>query len=434
MGATVTLQERDDEGLGALARHVLEEGLGALLVSTRADVLDRVARQLVHALRQHGANRDVQVAILFEMSRELLLDRFNQRIAHLSVQAARLEKPGPPAQVWVLHVGNDEQVSLARLLARLVHDFPGSGVRLVMLASPSADAKLDTGPELQRLLRCMVIAEASETGLEDSYSAGHEAADAEPASGAIAGPGPGGDVRRALPTAASAPDNRSPASPGRMLRLVTGGLLALGFSILVVMFLLPARPQRPAVSPVAIADPVAPAQESAAPQASGRPEGGSPPVSVETERPVQAGSPTAAQPPVSTPVGESIAESISPPVGEPSARPSAGDTPAPAPGAAEGKDWVLSLVRGQWVVQHVAVRTREEAYAWRLRTPALADARIVALARREEGERYFVVVSGPFADRDAATRFVQQQRLAVTTSIRGAASLKASLPPEAPRR
>jgi hypothetical protein len=301
----------------------------------------------------------------------------------------------------------------------------------------------------------MVIAEAGDIGQEDSYSAGHQDADAEPATEAIAGPGPDGDDPRALPTATSARNARSPASPGRTLRLVTGGLLALGFSILVVMFLLPARPQRPAVSPVAIADPVAPARESAAPQAPGRPEGGSPPVSVERERPVQAGGPTAALPPVGTPVGtpvgESIAESISTPVGQPGAQPTASDAPAqavmssvtprpdatapaPVPGAAEGKDWVLSLVRGQWVVQHVAVRTREEALAWRLRTPALADARIVALARREEGERYFVVVSGPFADRDAATRFVQQQRLAVTTSIRGAASLKASLPPEAPRR
>jgi septal ring-binding cell division protein DamX len=91
-------------------------------------------------------------------------------------------------------------------------------------------------------------------------------------------------------------------------------------------------------------------------------------------------------------------------------------------------------VRSQWVVQHVAARSRAEAQAWRLRTPALADARIVALARREEGEHYFVVVSGPFADRDAAARFVQQQGLAATTWIRGAASLKASLPPEDSRR
>jgi hypothetical protein len=439
----VTLTQGDGEGLVALGRHILEQSPGAILIGAGGIVLDQLARQLVNVLRQHGANGDVQVAILFEMSRELLLDRFNQRIAHLSVQDARLEKQLPALQVWVLHVSDDEQVSRALLLARLVHDFPGAGVRLVMLASPSAEANLGTGPEVQRLLRCRVIA--------------------DPGAGAGAGAGAsaGADEPREAPTPTSARPSRRSGTSGRMLRLVIGGLLALGFSALVVVFLLPARSQRPAEVPVAVAEPVAPSRESDVPGAPQREPIGLP---ADVDMPVQAGA-SAALPPAGTPVGEPGGEQVGepgvqkpaaeapaqavisgpappstpppgPPPGPPPTRPAGPPAPpAPtAPTATEGRDWVLGLVRSQWVVQHVAARSRAEAQAWRLRTPALADARIVALARREEGEHYFVVVSGPFADRDAAARFVQQQGLAATTWIRGAASLKASLPPEDSRR
>ncbi len=85
---------------------------------------------------------------------------------------------------------------------------------------------------------------------------------------------------------------------------------------------------------------------------------------------------------------------------------------------------------GSFFVQHVSLGSEAQARAWRLRHPALSQAKIVTLGSRGKDQR-FAVVSGPFATRKAAEAFAARQGIPVKSWVRPQPSLKSALP--APR-
>jgi len=431
VGETVTVREGDREAMSLLSEHVLEQGGNAIVVSADPDALDRFGRRLVQTLRQQSVGKDVQVSFLFEMSRDLLIERFNNRIAHLSVDIARQHGTALAAQVWVLHVLNDAQVSLGGLVARLVQDFPGAGVRVVVLAAPSAATALGAGFEGQRMLRCVVVA-AGESALKaapETVPIGDLRAESKPE--ADADPRTGRDETRAL----SVPPMDRRSAVGQINgRLIVYGVMALAFSALLVVFLLPRKPHR-SPAPVAVIANPAPAEAEAEVPVAPVPEVTVPDAPVpESPLPDALVTGPAKEKDERVPAGgaqKSLREPELPadPLTRAVAEPPDVQARVPTVGRpAEGVEWARGLVRRQWLVQHVAVPTFEDARAWRSRNRGLSDARIVALARREAGEVYFVVISGPFVDRDTAARFAEEASLQPTFWIRDVASLQASLP------
>ncbi len=135
------LRDSDRERL-AMSYNVLVTKRQSLLMISDSDVLlEHYGRMLIRMLRE---TTDVEVEVFFPSSTDALIQRFNDILAPLSVEdAMATQGPVLPARVLVMHDAVAVQRQQVELLARLVNDFPGANVRLVMLMNTSADATLD---------------------------------------------------------------------------------------------------------------------------------------------------------------------------------------------------------------------------------------------------------------------------------------------------
>lgn len=455
----MTLSADDDivvahNDLGAIARlhgRLVDTGGNVLITSANPAALERFGRVFMQELRKHPAAAQCQISVLFDLDRELMLARFNERISSLSLDQARgAAAADSSSHVWVLLAQSDEQVAQALLLARLTGDFPAAKVRLVVLASMAVEQALSGSVEGRRMLRC-VVQPAEPNSAFEQHRSGPIALDSEL----------GARATEEVAASASGAKLGGASQPGRSRRTgrlslpviaVGGGLLAV--SVLVVFILQPA----PFLSLLSREAPPVKSRAEPEPLPAGTlPEPPQPALALPGSQKVEArGAVPDARAPSSQPDGPAISApgpttqastgSVPLPVAEADAVPrvpapevtpaeparvSAPSAPAisraaPSP---RGVEWARGLSRTQWVVQHVALPTLGDAVAWQTDHPQIVGTKIVMLARRGSKQRYFVVVSGPFADRDAANRLNQDgQGAAAQVWVRSAVSLQAALP------
>ena len=98
-----------------------------------------------------------------------------------------------------------------------------------------------------------------------------------------------------------------------------------------------------------------------------------------------------------------------------------GDTPENATAA------VNAAKKGVFFVQFVALDSYAAAAAWRDAKPALSKAQIVQIAVEQGSKTKFVVISGPYRSRQAATEFTAGKGVPGEFWVRGAASLQAAV-------
>ena len=98
--------------------------------------------------------------------------------------------------------------------------------------------------------------------------------------------------------------------------------------------------------------------------------------------------------------------------------------------ALAGQAWLKPMPAGTFVVQHAAMPSYQAAQDWQKSIPALSSARIVALYRPNQKMAYFVVVSGPFANRVLATEAAQARGAEAAAWVRSARSLREQFTPE----
>lgn len=87
---------------------------------------------------------------------------------------------------------------------------------------------------------------------------------------------------------------------------------------------------------------------------------------------------------------------------------------------------IRAAAPGSVFVQHISLGTMADARAWRVRHPALSQARIVAINTPGRGVR-FAVLSGPFQTRKQADAFAQRHGVPPKPWVRPATSLRAAL-------
>ena len=124
-----------------------------------------------------------------------------------------------------------------------------------------------------------------------------------------------------------------------------------------------------------------------------------------------------------TPPPAKAAEKKEPPpkAAQASAVDAGGDTPENATAA------VNAAKNGVFFVQFVALDSYAAAAAWRDARPALSKAQIVQIAIEQGSKTKFVVISGPYRSRQAATEFTAGKGVPGEFWVRAAASLQAAV-------
>ena len=418
---------------------LVRDGRSLALSSNREAALDHYSRLLIARLRESSPLSPLEV--YFPADTAAMLTRFNDVLAEQSVQQA-MKIPGleSPARIWIVHDAGALADHEVKLLARLVQNFPGANIRIVLLLGTSVQSRKVFDSFDRRMLRwdievptpeqaAVMLAQGREDGCEGAVKTLLKKLEA-PVQGAPAMADPAGidplgfqsplgqapastevftfsggvDRGRARgksgkadkPSKAKARDRRD-ASAGHarpsLWRWVLSILLLGSLSVGITAWLHPT---------VFTIDRDELAQRWASLIDKTR-------TTVSPPAVPAAAAPAAVVEPVPVPA-VAVSEPVTAPPVEPAAVVAETPTPAAAVGiiepAAEAlaeQAWINAMPAGSLVVQHAAMPTYQAAATWKKGIPALAEARIVAVYKPKQKLAYFVVISGPYATSVLAT-------------------------------
>ena len=411
-----------------------QDGMSLSIVSAHDAVLDHYGKILMARLRKVAPNS--QFEVYFPANSEALLSRFNEVLSSSSVQDAMHGKNQVAApRFWVVNDAGALPDHEFQLLARLVQQFPGSNIRVILFMTAASQKQKLLDAFGRRILNWDI-----EPPTLDQTAALLELARAQGQEGMIrnllkklplpvmaAASSVRAETMTALDPDTVIPDFLEPPKPSlwrsksvrwtmTVLLLLTGSVgitfyrdLSLNMERLTSAFksapstkavtgvvappkaIDPKAPQAPAVLPVmTISFPDLPASAAAA----------SAPAPVVEEAP--------------EPVKEKTRQEIV-------------DLPNEA---LAGQAWVKKMPSGTFLVQHITMATYQSAELWIKRHPNLKNARVVAAYTAGESLAKFVIVSGPFKSLVEATRFVQETDIPKSPWIRSARYLKEHFTPE----
>ena len=491
--APVYFRHADRLRLEGCVAGLLRDGRSLALSSNREAALDHYSRLLFARLRESAPTS--QLEVYFPADTAAMLARFNEVLASQSVeQAMKLSGQESAVRIMIVHDAGSLADHEVQLLARLVQNFPGANIRIVLLLGTSARSRKIFESFDRRMLRWDIeaptpdqaeamLAQGREDGCEGAVRALLQKMQApepgEPIQADPAGIDPLGfdaGVTRApagseVFTFSGGADAKKKAKPAQdKVRTKRGRadyvrwLMAISFlaalSVGTTAWLHPdvftlnrlqlaqdwARSKLLSAPPAAtvVAAPATPdatpAQE-AVPAASTAPADAAPTAAVTAPVPAEPASvpATAAPAASSTPAATVASKPTNAAATAQPAKPAAA-LPAKVAAASEAIEapaeaiaaqaWLKPMPAGTYVVQHAAMPTYEAAQQWQKSQAALSAARIVAVYRPNQKMVYFVVVSGPFATRELAFNFTRSRGVPADTWVRTAASLREQFTPE----
>ncbi len=127
----IFLRAADRARFDYLMRAIRDDSASMALSSDNDGVLDHYGRLVLAKLRK---TEGLQIEVFLPQNTEQLLERYNQILADLSIEDARKASGSPaPRRVLLAHDAKALSTRDLQLLARLVQDFPGANVALVLL-------------------------------------------------------------------------------------------------------------------------------------------------------------------------------------------------------------------------------------------------------------------------------------------------------------
>ena len=114
-----------------------KSGMSLSMVSSQDAILDHYGKLLVARLRE--AAPDIELEVCFPASADALISRFNEVLRTCSIEDAmgNVVNKAPP-KIWIVHDAAALPDHEIQLLARLVQNFPGANIRVVMLLAESS--------------------------------------------------------------------------------------------------------------------------------------------------------------------------------------------------------------------------------------------------------------------------------------------------------
>jgi hypothetical protein len=149
----IFLRTADRRRFDYVMRAVQQQSLSLSVSSSHDGVLDHYGRLVINKLRKMT---ELQIEVFLPQNTEALLDRFNQILSGLSLEDARNGDQSPaPRRVLIAHDAKAISTRDLQLLSRLVQDFPGANVSLVLLLDRTGIAQHEKSLDNfgQRMLR-----------------------------------------------------------------------------------------------------------------------------------------------------------------------------------------------------------------------------------------------------------------------------------------
>lgn len=114
-----------------------QSGMSLSMVSSQDAILDHYGKLLVARLREAAPH--IELEVCFPASADALISRFNEVLRTCSIEDAmgNLTSQAPP-RIWIVHDAAALPDHEIQLLARLVQNFPGANIRVVMLLAESS--------------------------------------------------------------------------------------------------------------------------------------------------------------------------------------------------------------------------------------------------------------------------------------------------------
>ena len=131
-GGNVFFRSKDKQRFQYAVNAIIEDDMGLAVIGTNETVLDHYCRMLLARLREHDK---FQLEVLLPTDTENLLKRFNEMVEAMSIEQATKAPDNDellPVKLLVINdakLVKDEQWAL---MERLLADFPGVNVRLVL--------------------------------------------------------------------------------------------------------------------------------------------------------------------------------------------------------------------------------------------------------------------------------------------------------------
>jgi len=430
-----------------------QDGMSLSLLSTDEAILDHYSKLLVERLRQVAP--DVMMEVYFPASSEALLTRFNEALSNCSIQEA-MDGKGVLAspRIWIVHDASALPDHEIQLLARLVQNFPGANIRVVLLMTVASNKQKLLNSFGRRIL-CWDIepptTEQAENMLAQARTDGREVAVRAllkkikiPSATRLdtVKDSVQSEIQEAPPPQPMSNDKRPRASRANGLKLFLIVMSLLLISVLSVAIFhvtsqsatkgpvnwksmfgvknLIANEAIPNVVSASLPPAAVPVLIASSPVASNPGTPSSAPAAVVNSSPKPAepievilpSSPDSSKAKIAEPLKDTI-----------SADASAADMVI-------GQSWVKKMPRGTFLVQHISVPSIQEANQWIQRHPILKNARVVATYLPNQRATQYAVVSGPFSSLLDATGFVENGGIPKDPMIRSARFMKEQSTPE----
>ena len=401
--------------MGSCLAAVAKESKSVVMYSQSNELLDYYGASFLRRLKNELTTSDIEV--FMPADSEAMLQRFNQLLSDLSLDVATKTRSGkPPEKVWVVHDANAMSAHELELLARLVQQFPGSGVSAVLMFSAetsSADTITRQNKQFVSWALEMPTAEQKLSTIQQARKSGHEEAAVQFFNRLTKRPAKA-DVPSVRATesaaAAAAKASKPPAKPAPAKKQSSNAIL---WALIVIAMLIlsvgvaawmnpdmakqvweqgskllnakeePVKSEEPPGPPAALKEEAAKDEANNPMPVPGAPDA----KTLQAGQVTESSAPTAPPAPAAQPVKEPVADKVI--------------TELPDT-AVQGRLWLKGLPAESFVIQHKAYASVKDAQAAIKGKEWLVNARIVPVFADGKDEAMFGVVTGPFKSKERA--------------------------------
>jgi hypothetical protein len=435
--------------LTALAK----DSKSVVIYSQSSELLDYYGAAFVRRIKQKLSQS--QVEIFMPRDTEAMLDRFNKLLNTLSLDVATASRLGAsPEKVWVVYDANALGAHELQLLTRLIQQFPGTGVSIVLMFSSETTQNEDvTRPNKQFVSwgldlptseqKLSAIQQARKNGQENlavqffaklTKAAGNKAS-APSTVAAVAAP--------RAPSAGKSKSASHPKKASAVLPWLVGILGLFAISLLMALWLNPdvwpkviAQAEEAYYQVTGKKNPKAaePKEEIITETATPKDEAGNamPPANLNGEKPLSpdasnvsgvanapsteanAATNTATSPVANVPAVPAAPEPAPPPAKEPEEAKLITELPDVA---VSGRQWLKKLPDDSFVLIHKSFKRVKEAQAFIRSKDYLVNARISPVYKDGKDEARFVVVTGHFRSKERASNTIARLGLPAEVAV-----------------